>query len=135
MSDDFCPRQIIFELPGNPGVIVTATEHDGAINFTLDVENTPSITADLRALFFHFNTPRLPSLQITSTDPLLTESRILKNSVLDLGDGATLAGAVKKGFDVGLEWGTAGGKKDDISFPVSFTLSNAAGNLTLDDFG
>lgn len=134
MSDDFCPRQITFELAGSPGVIVTATERNGAIDFIIDVNDTTSSTADLRALFFHFNEAKLPDLEITSTNPLLTESRIARNSVLDLGDGATLAGAVKSGFDVGLEWGTPGGKKDDINFAVDFTLSNASGNLTLDDF-
>ena len=39
MSDEFCPRQIIFELPGTPGVLVTATETGtGAIDFIVDVE-------------------------------------------------------------------------------------------------
>lgn len=136
MSDVFCPRQIVFEIPGAPGLIVTATENEstGAIHFILDVEDGAT-TADLRALFFHFNEAKLGSLVISGGDGLLTESRINANSVLDLGDGATLAGLVKSGFDIGLEWGTAGGKKDDISFPVHFTLSSTTGDLTLDDFG
>lgn len=133
MSDS-CPRQITFELAGNPGVIVTATENEtGGIDFTVDVEDTAAATGDLRALFMHFNEAKLPGLQITGGDGLLTESKILKNNVLDLGDGATLAGAVKKGFDIGLEWGTPGAKKDDIHDPVHFTLSRAQGDLTLDD--
>lgn len=136
MTDVFCPRQIIFEIPGAPGVLVTATENEdtGAIDFTLDVKEGAT-TADLRALFFHFSEAKLGSLVISGGDGLLTESRIKANSVLDLGDGATLAGLVKKGFDIGLEWGTAGGKKDDISFPVHFTMSSTTGPLTLDDFG
>jgi len=135
-TDTFCPRQIIFEIPGAPGVLVTATEDEdtGDIEFTIDVEDGAT-TADLRALFFHFNEAKLANLVITGGDGLITETRIKANSVLDLGDGATLAGLVKKGFDVGIEWGTAGGKKDDISFPVHFTLSSTAGDLTLDDFG
>jgi len=135
MSDDFCPRQIIFELPGNPGVLVTATERDGEIDFIIDVENTTSATGDLRALFFHFNEAKLPGLVISSSESLLTETRVQANRVLDLGDGATMAGAIKQGFDIGLEWGTPGGKKDDIDFPVTFTLSSATTDLTLDDFG
>jgi hypothetical protein len=135
MTDVFCPRQIIFELPGTPGVLVTATETGtGAIDFIVDVENTPGTTADLRALFFHYDESKLGGLTVTGGDGLLTEWRVQANSVLDLGDGATLAGFVKSGFDVGLEWGTPGGKKDDIFFPVHFTLSNSAGNLNLDDF-
>jgi hypothetical protein len=135
MSDPFCPRQIVFELPGTPGVVVSASERDGKIDFIIDVENTTAATGDLRALFFHFNEAKLSNLLITSSDSLLTESRIQKNKVLDLGDNATLAGAVKSGFDIGMEWGTPGGKKDDIYFPVTFTLSNTATALTLDDFG
>ena len=134
-TDPFCPRQIMFEIPGTPGVLVTATENEatGAIDFTLDVEDGAT-TADLRGFFFHFDESLLPGLQITGGDGLLTESRVGANSVLDLGDGATLAGAVKTGFDVGLEWGTPGGKKDDISFPVHFTIASPTGALSLDDF-
>jgi Bacterial Ig domain len=36
-------------------------------------------------------------------------------------------------FDVGIRWGTPGPNPDFINFPVDFTLSNAANNLTLDD--
>ena len=133
MADEFCPRQIRFLIPGNPGVWVTATEDSGKINFTLDVNDTTQSTADLRALFFDINELKLGGMVATSTSGLLTEARFQANAVLDLGDGATLAGATKRKFDVGLEWGTPGGKKDDINFPVSFTLSNAANNLSLDD--
>ena len=37
MSDDWCPRQIVFTIPGVPEVQVTATEVDGTIEFILDV--------------------------------------------------------------------------------------------------
>lgn len=110
-------------------------EVDGKIEFVIDVLDTAGSTGDLRALFFHIQNEELPGLTVTSSNPLLKESRVGNNNVLDLGDGATLAGKVKTGFDVGLEWGTPGGKKDDISFPVEFTLSNMTGDLTLDDLG
>jgi Bacterial Ig domain len=137
MSDDWCPRQIVFMLPGVPGVQVTATEIeiDGTIEFVIDVLDSKLSTGDLRALFFHINEDEFPGLTVTSDSPYLTERRIGANAILDLDDGATLAGKVKTGFDVGIEWGTAGGKKDDINFPVSFTLSNTTGDLTLDDLG
>jgi Bacterial Ig domain len=135
MSDDWCPRQIVFMLPGVPGVQVTATEVDGTVEFIIDVLDSKLSTGDLRALFFHINEDELPGLAVTSDSPYLTERRIGANAILDLDDGANLAGIVKKGFDVGIEWGTPGGKKDDISFPVSFTLSNTTGDLTLDDLG
>ena len=134
MSDNFCPRQISFLLPGNPGVRVTATEDgSGGILFTVDVQDTTGSTGDLRAVFFDIDPAAMAGLIVSDGGPLLTEYRVSSNNVLDLGDGATLAGKVKAKFDVGLEWGTPGGKKDDINFEVGFTLTNAAGNLTLDD--
>jgi Bacterial Ig domain len=133
MSDDFCPRQISFLIPGNPGVRVIATEDNGKINFVLDVQDTTSSTGDLRALFFDINEAKLGGLSASGGGGFLTEFRAQANQIIDLGDGATLSGATKTKFDVGLEWGTPGGKKDDINFAVSFTLSNAASNLTLDD--
>jgi len=136
MSHPDCPRQITFTLAGVPGVKIIATEvAGGKIAFTIDVLDSSLSDGDLRALMFHINEAKLAGMTLTSTEPLLTESRIGLNNVLDLGDGATLAGAVKKGFDIGTEWGTPGGKYDDIDFPVRFTLSNGSGNLTLDDIG
>ena len=133
MSDDFCPRQISFLLPGNPAVRITATEDgSGGILFKADVEEGES-TADLRALFFDIDEGKLDGLMVSGGGPLLTEYRVSANNVLDLDDGANLAGKVKDKFDVGIEWGTPGGKKDNIDFEVSFTLTNTAGNLTLDD--
>jgi hypothetical protein len=133
MSEEFCPRQITFTLAGNPGVKITATENAGSIDFTVDVQDTTTSTADLRALFFDINEAKLGGMTVSGGGGYLTEARVAANKVLDLGDGATLAGKVKQAFDVGIEWGTAGGKKDDINFEVGFTLSNAAHDLTLDD--
>ncbi len=54
--DGFCPRQIVFTIPGNPAVQVTATEDGaGGILFKADVLDTTSSTGDLRALFFDLN--------------------------------------------------------------------------------
>ena len=129
MSDVFCPRQIIFYLPGNPAVKVIATESAGTILFAVDVQGN----ADLRAFFFDVADSKEAGLKVTGGGGYLTEYRTGHNTIIDLGDGATLAGAVKKGFDVGIEWGTPGNKKDNINFEVTFTLDNTAHNLTLDD--
>jgi len=134
-SDPFCPRQIIFTLPGQPGVQVTATEDNGKINFIVDVLDDPTSTGDLRGLFFHFNESKLATLQITGTDApsWITGTQIAANQVIDLLDGANMYGAANP-FDVGIKFGTPGTKKDDIYFPVHFTLSDAANDLKLDDF-
>ena len=130
-----CPRQVVFTLPGAPGVQITAIEIAGEIHFQVDVIDTFQSSGDLRALFFHIADEELPGLTVSSPEALLTEWRVGNNNVLDLDDGANLSGKVKTGFDVGIEWGTPGGKKDDINFPVEFTLSNGTGDLTLDDLG
>lgn len=131
MSDEVCPRQIIFTIPGAPSVEVIATERNGAIQFSVDLQNDARVTGDLRALFFHVDPSKLPGLTVSDGGSLLTQHRVSSNNVLDLGRGANLAGAVKSGFDVGVEWGSQG--KDGIDYAVGFVLSNAANNLTLDD--
>jgi hypothetical protein len=127
-----------FTLAGLPGVQITATENgSGDINFTVDVLDSVKSTGDLRALFFHMNEAKLPGISITNGGPLLTEWQANANKVIDLGDGANLSGATKKGggFDIGTEWGSPGTKPNDINFAVTFTLSDPAHNLTLDDLG
>lgn len=134
MSHDLCPREIVFTLPGFPGVQITATEVDGKIVFQVDVIDSNE-SADLRGLFLHLDESELTGLTITSDEVLLTEWRVGANSIIDLDDGANMRGAVKTGFDVGIEWGTAGGGIDVVNGPVTFTLENTTGDLTLDDLG
>jgi hypothetical protein len=134
LDDAFCPRQISFTIPGQPGVQVTATQNGGSIDFTVDVLDSSTLTGDLRGLFFQFDESKLSSLQVTGGDGLITGQQIEANAVINLGNGDNMLGAASP-FDVGIEFGTQGiGKGDDISFPVHFTLSDAANDLTLDDF-
>jgi Cadherin-like domain len=134
LDDPFCPRQISFTIPGQPGVQVTATENSGNIDFTVDVLDSSTLTGDLRGLFFQFNESKLGSLQVTGGEGLITDQQIAANAVINLGNGDNMLGAASP-FDVGIEFGTQGiGKGDDISGPVHFTLSDAANDLTLDDF-
>jgi hypothetical protein len=132
LEDLFCPRQISFTIPGAPGVQVTATENGGNIDFVADVLDTPTLTADLRGLFFHFDEADLAGLTVTGGDGTITKTVIQANSVMNLGNGNNLIGAALP-FDIGIAFGTQGIGKDDISFPVSFTL-DGVDDLTLDDF-
>ncbi|MFZ1743993.1 MAG: Ig-like domain-containing protein, partial [Pontixanthobacter sp.] len=133
MSDELCQRQISFAIGNGPNLNITATEDGGGnLIFKVDVDNSTGTTADLRALFFDMPDSKLAGLTVSGGDGYLTEARVQKDHVIDLDDGANLSGKVKNMFDVGLEWGTAG-SKDNIDFEVSFVLSNAAHNLTLDD--
>jgi hypothetical protein len=132
LSDEFCPRQISFTIPGKAGVFVTATEDDGKINFVVDVLGDPK-ASDLRGLFLHYNESKLAGLQITGGDGWIAETQINANKVIDLGQGANMHGKAAP-FDIGIEFGTPGKGKDFLDQPIQFTFSNAANNLTLDDF-
>jgi hypothetical protein len=132
LADEFCPRQISFTIPGKAGVLVTATEHDGRIDFAVDVQGDPK-ASDLRGLFLHFNELKLAGLQITGGDGWIQETQINANKVIDLGQGANMHGHAAP-FDIGIEFGTPGRGQDFLDQPIHFTISNAANNLTLDDF-
>ncbi|CAN7712564.1 Ig-like domain-containing protein [Pseudoduganella sp. LjRoot289] len=123
-------RSIVFTIPGangGPGVQVRATEVGGAIAFAL-TQTGSTMTADLRALFFNLNdTAKLAGLSSSGT--WVTD--FMTGKVIDMGNGANLQG-LAKGFDVGVEFGTAGIGKDDVK-SATFTLSNLGHNLTLDD--
>ena len=131
-DDPFCPRTITFTIPGNPPVQVTVVETDGALEFTVDVLESKKHGADLRGLFFHMNEDRLAGLQIAGGDGWISDTQVAANSVSDLGNGSNMSGAADP-FDVGIKFGTPGRSKDDINFPVQFTLSNDTNDLTLDD--
>jgi hypothetical protein len=100
-----CFRGITFTIPGvggSPGVLVSARENAGNIDFTIDVLDTATLIADLRGLFFHLDESFLTGLKITNTSALLTDIRIGANSIIDLGNGANMFGTVPQGFDLGL---------------------------------
>jgi len=136
MSGD---RSIRFTIPGSagsPGVEVYIVEDNGKLIFSLDVLDNSKPTADLRGLFFNFSDPgKLAGLSYTGGSGLIAGMQAKAGKINDLGHGVNMNGAVKGGFDAGLEFGGPGIGKDkaDVSGPVSFTLDNAAHNLTLDD--
>lgn len=131
MSDEFCPRQITFTIPGSPGVQVTATEVDGSIVFEVVAIGTTNKIPDLRGLFFDLDESSMAGLTVTG-DGQVSGSQVHANSVFDLGYGANMNGKVSDGFDVGVSFGTAGRGREAVS-EATFTLSNSAGDLTLDD--
>ena len=131
-----CVRSLTFTIPGTSGGLGTSVnviERNGNLAFTVDVLNTSSLTGDLRGIFFHASESILPGLNIVDKDPVITQTKIGKNNILDLGNGANLNGAVKGGFDIGIEFGYEGiGQgKYDVNGPVSFTL-DATQDLTLE---
>ena len=129
-----CPRSITFTIPGKlgTGVLITATEDAGNIDFEVSVVGTGTHLADLRGLFFHFDESDLGTLQIAGGDGLITNTQISANHVNNLGQGVNMNGAASP-FDVGIAFGTPGKGQDFITGPVHFTL-DAVNDLTLDDF-
>lgn len=132
-------RSITFVIPGSsgsPGVQVHVEEAGGSLAFSLELLGTSTSTADLRALFFRVaDATKLAGLAVTASDGTVTDLQARDDRVIDLDNGANMNGVVAKtdAFDVGIEFGTSGiGHGDDIK-AASFTLGNAAGNLTLDD--
>lgn len=133
-------RSISFIIPGDsgsPGVEVSIEEQGGALRFDLRVLGSGTATGDLRALFFRLidaSESKLAGMKVTWHDGTVTDFQAQEDRVIDLGGGANMTGTVSKtdAFDVGVELGTQGIGRDDIQ-DASFVLSNAAGNLTLDD--
>lgn len=125
-----CVRSITFTIPGSPGVQVYVEEQNGKLIFTASVIEAGGMTADLRGLFFNLNNDsKLAGLIQGGSGGKVTDFDTV--GVIDLGQGANMLGAHVP-YDVGLEFGTQGIGKDDIK-TASFTLSNTANNLTLDD--
>lgn len=116
----------------NPAVWVTISENaDGSLAFNVRQEG--GIIGDLRGLFFDMaDESILKSLTVRAQS---TDIRIGDDSIRDLGDGANMNGLLggDKGYDVGIEVGTAGIGKDDIQ-GYSFSLSSTLRPLTLQDF-
>ena len=130
MNLDFI-RSIAFAIPGHsgsPAVNVFVREAGGTLKFQLEVQSTPFLSADLRALFFNTNSPAILSA-LAGAGPGVTD--FATGDVIDLGHGANLHGAAN-GFDVGLEFGTQGMGRDDIQ-AAAFTLSHPTHALSLDD--
>lgn len=115
----------------NPAVWVTITETaEGMLSF--EVTQTSGVIGDLRGLFFDLaDESILKSLVVTAAS---TDIRIGDDSIKDLGDGANMNGltGTDKGYDVGIEIGTAGIGANDIR-SYSFTLDSTARDLTLKD--
>lgn len=116
----------------NPAVWVTITEIEhGALSFAVTQEG--GVIGDLRGVFFDIaDESLLSTLKITANS---TDIRIGDDLIRDLGDGANVNGltGTDKGYDVGIEIGTAGIGKDDIR-GYTFTVSSTTRDLTLADF-
>lgn len=127
-------RSIKFTIPGKnnkPSLEVYAEEKGGELVFTVTVKDPQAKIADLRGLFFDLNTDsKLAGLATRGGGGLITE--LATGNVMDLGNGANMHGAASP-FDVGIEFGSAGAAKNVVNGPLTFTLTNTAKNLTLDD--
>jgi Bacterial cadherin-like domain len=124
---------------GNPQVQVTITENaDGTVTFNVtQLGGVGAYLGDLRGFFFDIADESLIGSLTTSSSGPITELQQGNDTVKDLGNGANMQGLLgdSGGYDVGVEFGTAGiGTGGDDVRNASFTLDSSARNLTLDDF-
>ena len=121
-------RRIQFRIPGQPSVIVVASEvGDGTIRFDLAIDGA-SCRPTCGGFFFDFGHDTTIPGRSAGDD--VTDQAY--GDVDDLGHGANMKGGGRDGYDVGVEFGTQGIGKDDIS-SASFTLASTDGTaLTLD---
>ena len=105
----------------------------GQVLMTVTVDGP--VIGDLRGVFFDLADESLLGTLTATASSYLTEIRQGNDTVRDLGDGSNMNGLLgsDRGFDVGLEIGSAGIGKDDIrSFSV--VLGSSLRPLTLADF-
>ncbi len=119
-----------------PTVRLVITENaDGSV--TIDVTQLNGYVGDLRGLFFDIADESLIGTLSVVAAAGLTELQQGNDTIKDLGNGANMQGLLGDGggYDVGVEFGSAGiGHGDDIR-AFSFTLkTSAAGGLDLSDF-
>lgn len=108
---------------GAPDVTICAIEVDGGLRFTVTVDSSGGLTADLRGLFFNVLGDAPSSLEVSGAD--VTD---YGTNTIDLGNGANMKGGGRSPYDVGVEIGTQGIGKDDIQ-STSFFVPG----LRLDD--
>lgn len=122
-----------------PMVQITLTENsDGTITFqVVQLTGSGNYLGDLRGLFFDVADESLIGSLSTTANTLITELQQGDDTVEDLGNGANMQGLLGDagGYDVGIEFGTAGiGALGDDIRTVTFTLDSSSRDLTLSDF-
>ena len=132
-------RSITFMVEGLVDTKIKVSElDDGTLQFDLEVLGSGFI-GDLRGLFFDLNgydvdTNDLSVTGIGGSQDLIGKTKFGENSIDRVQGDVNVKGHVIKQqgrFDGGIEFGTEGMAKDDVS-SVSFVLAAGSGGLSLD---
>jgi hypothetical protein len=130
--DPDCPRSITFTLPGAPGVTIHGEEGEGALEgdliFTVTVNNTATLVGNLGGLFLQFNDTKLTGLNVTGPDVAFFQTG--DDTILNLGKGLNMSGAVTTGFDIGIAFSSPSNHADITT--TTFVISDPL-PLSLDD--
>jgi hypothetical protein len=126
-----CPRSIVITLPGAPGVTINAKEEGGNLVFTATVNGTATSTGSLGGVFFQFDESKLSGLNVTGSDVASFQiDQTGGDTILNLGNGITMAGAVKTGFDLGIRFAAVSDHSDITT--TTFTISRPGEVLHLE---
>src|SRR5262245_18335242 len=127
-----CPRSITFTVPGAPGVTIHVEDGEGtkagSLIFTVTVNNTNTLDGNLGGLFFQFNDTKLTGLNVTGPDVAFFQTG--DDTVLNLGNGLSMNGAVTTGFDLGIAFSSPSNHVDITT--TTFVISDPV-PLSLDD--
>lgn len=116
---------------GDPATArITLSDEVGGGDIEVTVEVVNGTIADLRGLFFNIDESFVDGLSVVGDD--VTDSQFAVNNVSNLGGGVNMNGT-QTDFDGGVEIGTSGIGRDDIS-STTFILSHDTDDLTLDLF-
>ena len=132
-------RSMTFTVYGKIDTVITITElDDGSIRFDVAVDERWKV-GDLRGVFFDMEGytagSELYVLQ-TADHQDVTDFAACEESIVTLGRDANIRGSVVRelgAFDVGVEIGTSGTRRDDIQ-ETSFIIASTEGPLTLEMF-
>jgi VCBS repeat-containing protein len=127
-----CPRSITFTVPGAPGVTIHGEDGEGPLAgelvFTVTVNNTASLDGNLGGLFFQFNDTKLTGLNVSGPDVAFFKTG--DDTILNLGNGLNMSGAVTTGFDLGIAFSVPSNHVDITT--TTFVISDSV-PLSLDD--
>ena len=119
----------LYDFTGDDAEVLIEITGDGTDSITFDVQVITPDYADIRGIWFDFDS--FPTGDLTVTGEYVTDYLFIDNGVVDLGGGATIN--PEGPFDAGIEIGGPGIGDGDDFYSTSFTIRSTT-NLYLGDY-